>query len=102
MPRGAVDDDHHLPARAPPFGPGEGCECQAHRLRADCGHEEPGGLATLGMDEAVRVSPFIAVRADCERALPAAGPDLPDEGVESAPGLSVPPDLNAGPTIGGS
>jgi len=60
------------------------------------------GFATPRVDEAIGVSPFIAMRADRERALPAASPDLPDDGLKSPPGLVVPSDLNAGPTIGGS
>lgn len=101
MPRGTIDDDHHLLALAHSFGPGEVCERQPHRLGADFGQEEPVSFATPGMDEAISVSPFIAMRADRERALPAPGPDLPDDGLEAAPGLIVPPDLHAGPTIGG-
>ena len=64
MPRGAIDYYHHLLALAYPFGPGEVCQCQPHRLCADFGYEEPAGLATLGVDKAISVSPVIAVGAD--------------------------------------
>ena len=78
MPRSPIDEQDDLLAGPELVGAPEVIEDELQSGRVDLRQESPGRLPVARLNKPVHVTPLLAVGTDCQRALPPACPDPPD------------------------
>jgi hypothetical protein len=99
MPRSPIDEQDDLLAGPELVGAPEVIEDELHSGRVDLRQESPVRLPVARLNKPVHVTPLLAVGTDCQRALPPACPDPPDNRLEPPPGLVMRPHFDLGPRL---
>lgn len=95
MPARLIEDQKQMFLRPDFLFVSERSECERKGRGIDCWHEQPTGLAALGLHKPIEIHPLIARSDDRSHSGSLARPDAAEDGFESDAVFVLTPEFNA-------